>query len=670
MLKRGDQIGEWIVDQPIGRGGMGQVFRCHSMLSERVVAALKVVGPEESKEVRERFVREVESLAALEHEAVVGVRGGGQDAERDILYLVMELIDGESLRQRIDRDPLEWRIATMLFRPLADGLAQAHAKGIRHRDLKPENIMLTADGSTAKLVDFGIAVHQDRTRLTRNNSVPGTLVYIPPEAFRGKRLDPTAGDIYSFGLTLYEALVGLTPFSVVARLSEGERLARVMAAKLDTPALEPGPGVPDALAECIARCTSPSPGLRPTSMRAVVAYLDAALAGQSAPDAAELAALYPAPEPTPIARSRPETIATVDTHPRGHSDSTFQLANEDISTALDLEEPPPPRRPGGLIAAGLGFAALGGLLGLAIAAYVLTGPEPLGTPGDVEELSPLAAHPYPMVSVSRGGFFMGSPDTEVDRGTEETRHPVDLTQDFELGATEVTQGLWYAVMGDNPVQRAIPLRDGQPGSERCSIYGVGDHLPVFCVSWLDAVRFSNALSEAEGLEPPYKIVDGAVEWFERANGYRLPTEAEWEYAARAGTATRFAGADDDATICDVANVANPKTRSKYRAWLTWKVFDCDDGHLALAEPRSLAANAWGLYDMTGNVWEWTWDPYAPYPEGAITDPSGTDGDVNKRVIRGGSWDSRPKHVRVANRGSAHPLDLRLIIGLRLARTKQ
>ncbi len=194
----------------------------------------------------------------------------------------------------------------------------------------------------------------------------------------------------------------------------------------------------------------------------------------------------------------------------------------------------------------------------------------------------------------------------------------------------VTQALYAAVMGENPSQFR--------GSDR----------PVESVNWYDAIRFCNAASAAFGLPAAYRVGAGSepsVEWDQRSVGLRLPTEAEWEYAARAGTQHMFAGGDDLGAV----------------AW-----FD-GNSHNQTHAVGLKRSNAWGLDDMSGNVWEWCWDWKAAYPTGACSDPSGP-GSGSLRVNRGGSWDGGRQYARVADRFGSTPGGRYPDLGFRLFRT--
>lgn len=248
---------------------------------------------------------------------------------------------------------------------------------------------------------------------------------------------------------------------------------------------------------------------------------------------------------------------------------------------------------------------------------------------DTGELRP------PMVRIEPGSFTMGSPVDEADRGSDEGPVAVRLTRSFELAATEVTQAQYRRVMGEEPWGDTLR----------------GDDLPAHSVSWEEAVLFCNRLSEKEKLTPAYDLSISPPAWDSEANGYRLPTEAEWEYAARAGTTTRFVGTDAADQVCTRDNVGSR--------------FGCDDGVESLSAVGGFTANGWGLYDMGGNVYEWTWDTYETNLAGGAN-PVSTAGVY--RVIRGGSWISSPLDARVAGRGPGRPSDRSDYLGFRPARS--
>ena len=235
--------------------------------------------------------------------------------------------------------------------------------------------------------------------------------------------------------------------------------------------------------------------------------------------------------------------------------------------------------------------------------------------------------PPGFVYIAPGTFMMGSPSSEEGGLENETQHSVTLTGGFYLQTTEVTQGEWQRVMGSNPSR----------------FTSCGSDCPVEQVSWLDAVGYANALSRADGLSECYDSsgnVRGGGSIY-GCSGYRLPTEAEWEYAARAGT-----------------------TGSRYDTLDQVAWYDGNSGG-EVHGVGELQANAWGLHDMLGNVWEWTHDWYGTYGS-TVTDPAGASSG-SYRVYRGGCWSSEARYVRAANRGSDGP-GYRLTRGFRLARS--
>ena len=227
------------------------------------------------------------------------------------------------------------------------------------------------------------------------------------------------------------------------------------------------------------------------------------------------------------------------------------------------------------------------------------------------------AEPLRFRLVAPGTFVRGSPDTEKERDRDEgPAHVVTLTRPYYLGVFEVTQAQWQAVMGDNP----SVFRD-DPASPR---------YPVSSVSWNDTREFIRRLN-ARGLAR-----------------FRLPTEAEWEYAARAGTTTRYPWGDDAGGW-----------ETHRHAWANSRSYA--QPHPVGAKP----ANPWGFHDLHGNVWEWCADWYGPYAEGPQTDPAGP-ARGEERVFRGGSWFDFPPALRSANRHRHGPADRYPAIGLRLA----
>lgn len=231
------------------------------------------------------------------------------------------------------------------------------------------------------------------------------------------------------------------------------------------------------------------------------------------------------------------------------------------------------------------------------------------------------------VTIPAGSFMMGSPSSESGRGNDEKRHLVTVSS-FELMTTEVTQGMWEEVMGHS-IQE---LRDR--ANPDWPLRGVGDNYPVYYVSWEDCQEFISMLSD---------LNDGY--------SYRLPTEAEWEYAARAGTTTRYYWGEDP-----------NETQIGNYAWY-------DDNSNSRTHPvGQKLPNAWGLHDMSGNVWEWCEDVFTSNYDNCPTDGSAYTGSGSDRVLRGDSWSSFARGCRPANRGYYGPGYRFDILGFRVARS--
>ncbi len=247
---------------------------------------------------------------------------------------------------------------------------------------------------------------------------------------------------------------------------------------------------------------------------------------------------------------------------------------------------------------------------------------------------------YKMVRIKAGSFTMGSYYSDAGRQEDEGLHQVKLTRDFWVGTTEVTQALYQEVMGSNP----------------SSYYG--SRYPVETVSWYDAIEFTNRMSRRAGLDEAYGGGYSSRTYNPRANGYRLLTEAEWEFAARGGV-RNDGGAPLYSGSFGYSQVAWVKENSSGRPHPV----------------GSLSSNPWGLYDMSGNVFEWVWDwhPCASnerctksYPSENV-DPTGWSYG-SERVFRGGRFSDRAKYARVANRGMLPPSSRMKWVGFRIART--
>jgi formylglycine-generating enzyme required for sulfatase activity len=241
------------------------------------------------------------------------------------------------------------------------------------------------------------------------------------------------------------------------------------------------------------------------------------------------------------------------------------------------------------------------------------------------------------IGLTGGEFTMGSPDAEPGRWSDEgPQHRVYISL-LRVARHVVTQAQWRAVMGDDPSDPDI---------------GHGDDLPVNNITWFEALEFLNRLSVREGRTPCYtRVAEGAWRWDRAADGYRLPTEAEWEFAARAGTTTAYSFGDDPAAL-------------EHHAWYA------GNSKNRLHPVGQLRANPWDLHDMHGLVWEWTWQPFDNYVDRPTIDPGDGGPFGGDRVLRGGSFGDGPGYLRSAYRNWLEPSSRGRSVGFRCIRASR
>lgn len=274
-----------------------------------------------------------------------------------------------------------------------------------------------------------------------------------------------------------------------------------------------------------------------------------------------------------------------------------------------------------------------------------------------------------MVIVPAGSFIMGSPPSEQGRQYDEgEQHIVEIERDFSIGKYEVTVAEYSSFVSDTNFNEAdgcfirtelptsvirVPTDDGSlPGWRKDPNFSwrnpgfrqEGDH-PVTCVSWLDANAYA--------------------EWLSRKTGgvYRLLSDAEWEYAARAGTTTARYWGESAAHGCSYANGADITLRPEYPEW---PIADCDDGYVYTSTVGSFTANEFGLHDMLGNSLEWVGDCWTEVHNTSVR-MAILDGDCSRRALRGGSWYDGPKMLRAANRYGYSQIAKNYSLGFRIAK---
>ena len=268
----------------------------------------------------------------------------------------------------------------------------------------------------------------------------------------------------------------------------------------------------------------------------------------------------------------------------------------------------------------------------------------------------ITSTPNNLIHINGGTFMMGSPTSEPERIDNEIQHQVTVSS-FYMGKCPVTVSEFRRFVNATGYRTDAEKSGGEyvwtnSGLERKAdanwrnpYFSQDDNHPVVLVSWFDAIQYCNWLSEQERLTTAYTINGNNVILERNTTGYRLPTEAEWEYACRAGTTTAY---NTGATISDNTG---------------W--YSANSGNQTHPVGQK-SANAWGLYDMHGNVCEWCWDWWGDYSNGAQTDPTGASSG-SYRVIRGGCWRDIAQYVCSAYRSYSDPPSGNILIGFRLVR---
>ena len=640
-LKTGASLqgGKYKIEKVLGKGGFGITYLAYQQGLNRYVAvkeffmsdycnreestcsvSIPSVGSREMVEkYKSKFVKEAQTIAELDNPHIVPIYDVFE--ENGTAYYVMKYIGGGSLSSLVKKgEALPVDVALKYVRQVAEALAYCHERNIAHLDVKPGNILIQ-DG-VAVLIDFGISKHYNEDGdQTSSTPIGISKGYAPLEQYKkgGVTTFSPVTDIYSLGAVLFRLVTGQTPPDADEVNEEG---------------LPEFPSyIPQYVQDAITAAMQPKKKDRPQSVDDLLAML-----------------VEPTVEDIDEDDSEDTEVKDEDSEDTDVTDEV-DSSKEKVKEIPGSEPGKTPAKPNKRLL----YGVFGGLLAaVAVVLCILwcissSEKRELAESDQTQYLSLISSAEqarlereqaekeriererkereaaerkrretgysngvlkvngveYPMVYVSGGSFMMGSDDSEAD-SDEKPVHRVTLSS-YRIGKYEVTQDLWEAVMGDNP--------SSFKGSRR----------PVENVSWDDCQTFIRKLNSLTG------------------QNFKLPTEAQWEFAARGGNSSngyKFSGSDY------IDNVA-------------W--YDGNSGN-STHNVGTKSPNELGLYDMSGNVWEWCSDWYGSYGSGSVTNPSGPS---SGSVIRGGCWLIIARYCRVSYRSYFSPGLCFNYLGLRL-----
>nr|WP_036231830.1 bifunctional serine/threonine-protein kinase/formylglycine-generating enzyme family protein [Massilia sp. JS1662] len=654
------------LERLIAQGGMGEVWQAtdlatHAELGHSAQVALKILPPRltENSLHAKLLIEEAARARQLAHQHIVRVYDWAQDPATGSYFIIMECLDGEDLDTLLARvGRLDLERALDVLAPVAAALDYAWERHhLVHRDIKPANVFL-ARGGDVKLLDFGIAARARAGGLALEAPASsGTAGYRAPEASGTGGVPDRGLDVYAVAVMLYQMLTGALPAGA-------------------------GPARPEALNDAqwavLRAAFAQDPGQRPASVTDLLARLQAAPvvdeAARLAADAIEKERAARELAARRLAQAQAEAAAKAQLErQRREQERAAKLAAEAARAArkealrqqllerraaeaekarLEREEAQRKLVQAKAAAVYIAEQKRARLEEAARAQAVLTQlmPTPASPVADTEGvlrdrfLGGDAKGPE-LVLLPTGRFQMGSPEHErkiaMDAGSqpgwlarELPQHWVGIEKPIAMGRYPVTVGEWRVFVASTGWRPSGETEWDAPG------FAQTDRHPVVGVNWFDAIRYVRWLSEATG------------------KSYRLPSEAEWEYACRAGTKTAFSFGDTITT--DQANydgnfTYNSGPRGEYRRGTT---------PVGMFPP-----NAWGLFDMHGNVWEWVQDVVHDNYDGAPLDGSAWEegGDQVRRILRGGSWLYNPRYLRSALRNGFSAALSNDIVGFRIVR---
>ncbi len=664
-----EQIGPYRLVEKLGQGGMGTVYRAvHTRLEKPVAIKILATGPGRSAEFAVRFEQEMRAIGRLSHPYLVQAFDAGETVDKRFLFLTMELVEGQDVARLVEQQGrLPLAQACQIIRQAAEGLEYVHQQMRVHRDIKPSNLMLTPTG-TVKILDLGLALLGDRETgtLTGSDLAMGTPEYMAPEQATDSHQVDVRADIYSLGCTFYKLLTGKAPYP-------GQTVVQIVMKHQQTPIpslREERPDVPAALDAVFRKMLAKRPDDRQPSMAAVIAELDACLD----PSSSAIGLRTGGPQVSATSRSAvaARLLQPLRSHPLVASAVGLSLAFIVLLAAVLIRirhadnSETTLRVPDG---AQVHVDRHGDVSVTMPASGSATGPAPplAVAPFDAKQARTHQAAwakylgvPVEMtnsigmkfVLIPPGEFLMGSTAEEQAAAIEGIRgykddplaretvawegpqHRVRISRAFYLGVYRVTQAEYERVMGANPSAYCTkplpaealrpplsePARNRRADASSRILPGTDtSRYAVDSISWTEAQEFCRRLAAL----PAEQALNAC---------YRLPTEAQWEYACRAGTTTPWHSGSDP----EQANLVG------------WFLRNSNNRPRPVGE---LAPNAWGLYDMHGRLPQWCADGWDPdyYAHSPTLDPPGGLEQL-AHIYRGCGHASTPFHGRSASRG--------------------
>ena len=661
LLKEGDRFGDYTVVKLLGKGGMGAVYLMRGASGSEY--AVKIMFPDKvTHDLRRRFAKEAEFAIKIRHRNLVSVYDVGEDPETGLCYMIMDYVAGGSLSdllKRRGRLPIDEAVS--IASQIASALEVAHRHGLVHRDIKPDNILFDADG-TPRLADLGIAKFDEsqQSMVTTTGMVIGTPAYMAPEQMLNSHAIDARADIYSLGVVLYEMLSGKRP-------NEGRTAIELMAKAIK------GDPLPDikticpelsvAVAHVVSLLCAPKPEVRPQTALAAADILRKAASGK-------LVLLSKKPQSS-TADARKKRIPFMAI---GSVVGIGALCTIAVACFLNKPTPRLPPEQGQVIVVTNVVERVTEVTNVVERVAVVTNvvantnadtlpqrtvalvdeakaerkrqeEEPVAKARPVKEKRARAA-PFngecrtftlpggakvEMIYVAPGSFMMGHPGSSGHA----TQHRVTLTKGYWIGKYPVTQRQWKALVRANGVTFAkgepTPWFSREGGGRNCVSGLDTSDFPMECISWDDCKALVDALNGVK----------------REGRRWSLPTEAQWEFAARGGTKSRgytYSGGNDMDTL----------------GW-----YNKNSGRTTHSVREKDIGNELGIVGMSGNVWEWCNDWYGKYYSNSPTEDPQGPASGSYRVLRGGSWNYNAQNCRSAPRYSSTPSNCNIDIGFRL-----